>query len=518
MTASAEHQGAQQLALAGAGGADEQAVRAHAVLRGLLEVQLDRRGRRGRRRSAPAAGRGWAARPQARPGRTRPGRRCRAGRPAPSSAVTAPARSATTRPDSRSGASCRASPSARARARSRSARPTRVVPSVVVPVHGRRRRRRRAPASRGRAGAAGGRSGRRMVTPVDAALGHQVVGAGARRRRPAPPRTCGALGRRRRRVEPRPVGQHVVEHRLQRRPRSGRPAAAGPAASVFGRVLGVRQPLRPLPPRRRGPGRRSTATSRSSGAWKVASWATHRADQPAHRASGRRAGRPGRSRAARSRPAGRAPPSRCVDEPAQRHRAHRLQVLDRLGLRRDQRGGQLLRAEPDPDLAEVGVARAGAPTAGALAAVDHSVRPGRGGGSGSPALLARPFADAARSWARWRMYCAACRDHLGLLGGRPWSSPSARSCRAWRRRTCHRPHSHRAGRAGTAHHQPIAADTGRHGQDHQQLGPGLAAGRRHLRRRIEHHLAGGQRRRRPARRSLDHDGAHRFTPVSTAVW
>ena len=38
-----EHEGAQQLALAGAGGADQQAVRAHAVLRGLLEVELDRR-------------------------------------------------------------------------------------------------------------------------------------------------------------------------------------------------------------------------------------------------------------------------------------------------------------------------------------------------------------------------------------------------------------------------------------------------------------------------------------------
>jgi hypothetical protein len=37
-----QHQGAQQLALSGAGGADEQAVRAHAVLRRLLEVQFYR--------------------------------------------------------------------------------------------------------------------------------------------------------------------------------------------------------------------------------------------------------------------------------------------------------------------------------------------------------------------------------------------------------------------------------------------------------------------------------------------
>ena len=38
----AQHQGAQQLGLAGTGGADAQAVRAHAVLRGLLEVEHDR--------------------------------------------------------------------------------------------------------------------------------------------------------------------------------------------------------------------------------------------------------------------------------------------------------------------------------------------------------------------------------------------------------------------------------------------------------------------------------------------
>ena len=37
-----EHEGAQQLGLAGAGGADDQAVRAHAALCGLLEVQVDR--------------------------------------------------------------------------------------------------------------------------------------------------------------------------------------------------------------------------------------------------------------------------------------------------------------------------------------------------------------------------------------------------------------------------------------------------------------------------------------------
>ena len=39
----AEHQRAQELRLAGAGGADHQAVRPHALLRGLLEVQVDRR-------------------------------------------------------------------------------------------------------------------------------------------------------------------------------------------------------------------------------------------------------------------------------------------------------------------------------------------------------------------------------------------------------------------------------------------------------------------------------------------
>ena len=52
----AEHQRPEQLGLARAGRADDQAVRAHAALRGLLDVQLDGLARRRRCRSAPAAG------------------------------------------------------------------------------------------------------------------------------------------------------------------------------------------------------------------------------------------------------------------------------------------------------------------------------------------------------------------------------------------------------------------------------------------------------------------------------
>ena len=61
----AEHQGAQELGLAGAGRADDQAVRAHALLGGLLDVEVDRPRRRRRApigtRSRSRAGRGRQA-------------------------------------------------------------------------------------------------------------------------------------------------------------------------------------------------------------------------------------------------------------------------------------------------------------------------------------------------------------------------------------------------------------------------------------------------------------------------
>ena len=75
-----EHQGAEQLRLAGPGRADDQAVRPHAALRGLLDVQLDRlaAGVEADRHPEPVAGPGAGA---TAPGGPAPGlRRCRAAR------------------------------------------------------------------------------------------------------------------------------------------------------------------------------------------------------------------------------------------------------------------------------------------------------------------------------------------------------------------------------------------------------------------------------------------------------
>ena len=76
----AEHEGAQQLALAGTGGADAQPVRAHAELRRLLEVEQHGLAGGRRRRWARAGRRVRRAAPQSRQVERRPRRRCRAGR------------------------------------------------------------------------------------------------------------------------------------------------------------------------------------------------------------------------------------------------------------------------------------------------------------------------------------------------------------------------------------------------------------------------------------------------------
>ena len=82
-----EHQGAQQLGLARAGGADDQSVRPHALLGRLLDVERDDRPRPRRRRSAPGAGRAAAAAARRPPGRGRARRPDRAGRRARSPAL-----------------------------------------------------------------------------------------------------------------------------------------------------------------------------------------------------------------------------------------------------------------------------------------------------------------------------------------------------------------------------------------------------------------------------------------------
>ena len=312
VTASAEHQRAQQLALAGAGGADEQAVRAHAVLRRLLEVQLDRRRRRRRRRSAPAAGPGSGAAPSPASTSSASGRRCRAGRPGPCSAV-----------ERRVGAAAGARTAAAARAAGPAPRPRRrvepvgrarrsVAPSIVVRVQPRRPASTSSTSSRrGRAAAAAGWSRSMTVTPSTPPSASEV-----RRRRPGRRRRARRrrAGRRRPgagRVEPRPVGEHVVEQSPPARPTAARPAGPGRARRLpvgcraCGSHLTHSHSAAPLRRRRR------PRCSRSSGAWKAASWASIARTRPrvAVGRARRAAYDPGEAAQRRPRPAGRARPS-----------------------------------------------------------------------------------------------------------------------------------------------------------------------------------------------------------------
>ncbi len=162
--ASAEHQRAQQLGLAGAGRADDQAVRAHAVLRGLLEVQLDRLAVGVRCRSAPAAGPGSAGAAQVlrhvQLVRVAECRAARRGRSSELSAISAGGRRRTAAAGRAAGPAPRPRPApARRPGRSRSAPSTGGAVQPTVRGHVQHQR------WRGRAAAAAARTGRSWSRP-----------------------------------------------------------------------------------------------------------------------------------------------------------------------------------------------------------------------------------------------------------------------------------------------------------------------------------------------------------------
>ena len=193
----------------------------------------------------------------------------------------------------------------------------------------------------------------------------------------------------------------------------------GPSASVRGRVQVVRQPLDPLPRRPGAPGPAQTAMIRSSGAWKTASWAS--TARVSARASARRP-----AAAAQEDPGEAAQRHRHrqvghhrvrVQEPAQRPGGHRLEVLERPGHRRDQRGGQGLRADGEPDDAEVGVGRAAAPRPGGCRRWTRAGRDRDAGRAGRPAAGSRSPGPGG----------AGRPGAAGIRGGRPSSPPSSAS-------------------------------------------------------------------------------------------
>ena len=293
-----------------------------------------------------------AGRPALRRRRTRPGRRRRAGRPGPCSAASGASARRAGRRRSRSGASRRASASASAAAEPVGARRRRRLACPIVYVSS------CPPRPPARAPAAAVEQPRRPAVEVehghavDAAVGRELAGAGevgavehddhvrpvgARRR---PGRTGAGWRARRRAAAParRPRSRPAAPGRARRPGRGGgRAAATSPS------------PTRPAGPARRRPrpaGRRARGTSRAG-----------RRIGPDQRA------RVGRCVAAHVHPGEAAQRQRDrqvghhrvrVEEPAQRAGRHRLQVLQRPGHRRDERGGQRLRADRDPDDAEVG--------------------------------------------------------------------------------------------------------------------------------------------------------------------
>ena len=212
--------------------------------------------------------------------------------------------------------------------------------------------RRRGRAATGRRRGAPRRTGRGRCAPSSPAPISWQVGRSARRRRGPPPGAAPVVSGFAAGAEPGPAGQLVGERRPPARPGVAKTSRTAPAASVRRGCWACGSHLtQSQSPRRSGRGARPRS-SRSSGAWKMASWASTARARPstgapvaAQRDPGERAQRQ-RDRQVRHDRVG-------PDEPAQRDRAHRLQVLDRLGLRRDDLHGQPLRAERHPDLAEV---------------------------------------------------------------------------------------------------------------------------------------------------------------------
>ena len=280
VSASARIEGAQQLALARAGRADADAVRPHAELRRLLEVEQHRPVPVVEPDRHPQEVARRARRPQAAAGRARPDRRCRAGPgspPAPTrerpprttraTAAAAPASGPVPRPRRRSpGPGCPATRTARLAAQ--------VLDRDPVAVDGDPHRARRP------APAAGSASRCRTVTPMSARATAESGRGSSAASLPvlvADHEQTAAKGER------RPVGESAAHlGRVARRAASGRAPmtrancgmsggdpAGGDRAVVRAGVEDVRQPLAHSHSAKRSPGTPSPS-ARSSGAWVTA--------------------------------------------------------------------------------------------------------------------------------------------------------------------------------------------------------------------------------------------------------
>jgi hypothetical protein len=342
---------------------------------------------------------------------------------------------------------------------------------------------------------------------VDATLGHQVIGA----HRGAAVDDHQHVRRRDRRspdAEPRPVDEGVVEHRFERRD-TGRHETHRPHPVVLLRVQRVRHPLGPLPER----ALRLRDTEAERRVVRGVERGVLGDDRP-HQAPGRLVAAahvdPGEvAKGDRDRKVRHDRVRR--DETAQRDRAQGLELVDRAGLRRDQRRRDLLRAQADADHAEIRVVAATLPQSCAGRGGPQALRVGVPVEQGLP-LLPDGLADLRAQVAQHAHVLPPRLDHLGLARpgrlGHQLHPDHAQDGRA----------VHAAGDVGEraaraeAHHQAHRGGTRHHRQDHQQLRPAPAVGRRVLRRRVQNHLAAGHRRRGPAGWSFHDDRRHAGPP------
>ena len=346
--------------LPGAGGPDAEPVRAAAALRRLLEVERHRPAVLVERRSGPAAGRSRIGTSGARsaaipagPGASSSSAGQPGGRPAHVGRPTVP---------HRPGGSGPAGGRSAAASATRERRPAGRAGSAARPRH---RRGAAGPAPTGsRTTAApgrrpGGAPTRSTVTPAAPAHGPGPSG---------PPSTttsrCGSAapgpGR-----APGELGGPPPAHR---RRRSRRPCGAGRSASRRSRMGGVRQPADPVPLRPRAPAGRSTASRASAGLCSSA-YCTTSARARARAAAGSRSGRPVRARRCRWPAATRATGSSGTTACPRRNRRRASAVIGSMpstgpvcGATR--RVASHWSPQPDPELAEVRIGRARAPTAG----------------------------------------------------------------------------------------------------------------------------------------------------------